>query len=242
MQHKSTRRRRRSIRLLEYDYASPGAYFVTLCTYQGELLFGKVVNEKMVLSEYGQIAHEEWLASPNIRREIELDAFVIMPNHIHGIVWIVELTDQAATTEHARTTNQVGEAGRIATTNQTRATDQVGTISHVEANSRLRAANHVGATGRSPHGPAPKSLGAFMAGYKSAVTKRINHTRSTPRAPVWQRNYWEHIVRTDRALNAIRQYIADNPARWTLDRYHPAPNGPAPHAVDLWRLLQENTQ
>jgi len=84
---------RRSIRLPDYDYTSPGAYFVTICTHQGELLFGKSMGEAVVLSEYGQIAHEEWVASEHIRREIELDAFVIMPNHLHGIVWIREIDD-----------------------------------------------------------------------------------------------------------------------------------------------------
>jgi len=71
-----------------YDYTHPGAYFVTLCTHQAEELFGEVTDDAVILNAFGQIAHEEWLASESIRREIELDAFVIMPNHVHGIVWI----------------------------------------------------------------------------------------------------------------------------------------------------------
>lgn len=194
--HDPDRHHRRSIRLKGYDYSSPGAYFVTICTHRQEPLFGEVGDGEMVLSKFGQIAHDEWLASPNIRREIELDAFVVMPNHIHGIVWIV-----------------VGATGR----------------SPLHGQSPLR-----------PRGPAPKSLGAFVAGYKSAVTKRINQRRDTPGHPVWQRNYWEHIVRTERALDAIRRYIADNPVRWSLDRYNPAATGRDPRAADLWRLLQED--
>ena len=85
---------RRSIRLPGYDYASPGAYFVTICTPQGELLFGDVVDGDVALNESGQSACEEWLASEQIRQEIELDAFVIMPNHLHGIVWIRETDDE----------------------------------------------------------------------------------------------------------------------------------------------------
>jgi hypothetical protein len=83
-------------------------------------------------------------------------------------------------------------------------------------------------------------LGAFIGGYKSAATKRINQTRGTPGLPVWQRNYWEHIIRTGRALNAIREYIEDNPARWALDTYNPVATERDSRAADLWRLLHES--
>ncbi len=126
--------------------------------------------------------------------ELFEDEFVVMPNHIHGIVWIVD---------------------------------------------------PVGATGRSPlqtsHGPAPRSLGAFIAGFKSAVTRRINALRGTPGAPVWQRNYYEHIIRTDRALEAIRRYIQANPHRWHLHRYNPEATGPDPLAREVWRIVQETS-
>jgi len=199
MSYDSNRHHRRSIRLAGYDYTQPGAYFVTICTHQREWLLGEVVDGKVVLSEFGRIAHDEWWASSRIRREIELDAFVVMPNHIHGIVWIV-------------------------------ADDPV----EAEAHGR------VGAHGRAPLRRPPKSLGSFIAGYKSVVTKRINQMRGTPGVPVWQRNYWEHIIRTERALQAIRQYIADNPARWSLDRYNPAAVSRDPRAAELWRLLRED--
>jgi putative transposase len=83
---------RRSIRLKGYDYAQPGAYFVTLCAWQREDLFGAVVNGEMHLNPLGQIVHDEWLRSMGIRQEIRLyeDEFVVMPNHLHGIVWIVD--------------------------------------------------------------------------------------------------------------------------------------------------------
>ena len=173
---------RRSIRLRGWDYSQPGAYFVTIVAYGRELLFGQVVGDEIQLSKFGEIAHDEWLASADIRREIQLDAFVVMPNHIHGIVWIV--ADD----------NMVGTHGRV-----------------------------VGATGRSPlppRGPTPRSLGSFIAGYKSAVTKRINEIRGTP-GTVWQRNYYERIIRNDRELDAIRRYIRDNPAHWAEDSEHP---------------------
>jgi putative transposase len=88
---------RRSIRLPGYDYSSPGAYFITICTPRIELLFGDVVEGEMALNQWGQIAHEQWLASEEIRHELKLDAFVVMPNHIHGIVWIATTDDASRT-------------------------------------------------------------------------------------------------------------------------------------------------
>jgi len=82
----------------------------------------------------------------------------------------------------------------------------------------------VGATGRSPQciGPSPRSLGAFVAGFKSAVTKRINDLRQTPAAPVWQRNYYEHVIRSDGELLRVREYIVNNPLEWKYDRENPS--------------------
>jgi len=94
---------------------------------------------------------------------------------------------------------------------------------------------------RAPLQRPAQSLGSFIAGYKSAVTKRANQMRGAPGIAVWQRNYWEHVIRTAQALTAIRQYIADNPARWELDRYNPAAVRRDPLASDLWGLLQGAT-
>lgn len=178
---------RRSIRLKGYDYSRPGAYFLTMCTAERGCLFGVIADDAMSLNACGDIAAEEWLRSGEIRREIGLDAFVVMPNHVHGVVFI-----------------------------------NVGAIVDV------------GATGRSPvqhAGPPPRSLGAFVAGYKSAVTVRINRVRDTPGAPVWQRNYYEHIIRDEAALERIRRYIAENPARWPHDRDNPAATTPDPYPL-----------
>ncbi len=177
MQYRSEKHYRRSIRLKEYDYSHTGAYFVTICAYNGESLFGKIIDGKMQLNEFGWVINEEWLRSNNLRKEIELDEFVVMPNHLHGIVFITE--------------------------------------------------SNVGATGRSPlpKGPKPKSIGAFIAGFKSAATKSINKIRATPGMPVWQRNYFEHIIRNEESLNRIREYILANPLTWRLDRENPRREG-----------------
>lgn len=81
-------RNRRSIRLRDYDYSSPGEYFITICTHNRECLFGEVVDGEMVLNDFGKIAHEEWFRTESIRDNVELDVFVIMPNHMHAIFGI----------------------------------------------------------------------------------------------------------------------------------------------------------
>ena len=165
---------RRSIRLSGYDYAQPGSYFVTICTQGRECLFGEVHDGEMRLSEYGQVVHKEWLVTALIRQEIELDAFVVMPNHVHGIVLITSANAQ-----------------------------------------------NVGAHGRAPLHRKPRTLGALVAGFKSSVTKQINAMRGTPRQPLWQRNYYEHIIRGEPELYRVRQYIEDNPRKWPEDPDNP---------------------
>jgi len=188
MKYDPQRHHRRSIRLRGYDYTRPGAYFVTIVTRRRECLLGEIVDGKMVLSEYGRIVAEEWERTALVRPYVRLDEFVVMPNHIHGIIWIVG--DDAV-----GATRPVGATRRVAPTGST--------------------------TGGRPTGPRAGSLGAIIAQFKSAAAKRINQIRGTPGVPVWQRNYYEHIVRNERALNAIRQYIRNNPARWTDDRENP---------------------
>jgi len=165
---------RRSIRLRNYDYSQPGAYFVTVCSWNKECILGDIVNGEMHLNEYGQVVSDEWHRSAEIRKEIELDTFVIMPNHLHGIVFI----------------NSV-------------------------------APFNVGANGRSPLQMTPKSISSFVAGFKSSVTKQINQFRNTLGKPVWQRNYYEHIIRDEKELNKIREYIVNNPIQWELDTENP---------------------
>jgi REP element-mobilizing transposase RayT len=171
--------RKKSLRLQGYDYSSSGAYFITIVTYQREILFGEIIDGRMVLNESGKIVQKEWERTPHIRREVDLGAYMIMPNHFHAIVIFNEY-----------------------------------------------AIGVVGAPGRAPRttGVAyrkPKSLGALMAGFKSSVTKQINIFRDTPGAPLWQRNYYDHIIRNDREMSRIWDYIETNPIRWAEDKENP---------------------
>ena len=170
---------RHSIRLRDYDYSQAGAYFVTICTQDKKHLFGEIINGEMRLNDSGKIVKEEWLRSSEIRKEMTLDEWVIMPNHLHGIVVI---NDQ--------TTNQ---------------------------------STLVGAHGRAPllHRQ-PRSLSSFIAGFKSVTTKRINGLCHIPANPVWQRNYYEHVIRDERELFKMRQYTQENPLKWDLDPENPS--------------------
>lgn len=188
-------RNRRSIRLQGYDYSQAGAYFVTLCTQDRECLFGEIVNGEMRLNEAGRVVAHEWIKTAKIRDEIELDEWVVMPNHFHGILVIAD----------GRGDPQVARKNPpVAPMNGT-------TISGEQGDRRV-----------APTGPQPRSIGAVMAGFKSAATKRINELRQTPGTKLWQRNYWEHIVRNEPELNRIREYIHNNPAQWELDKLHPS--------------------
>jgi putative transposase len=194
------RYRRRSLRMLGYDYASPGAYFVTLCTKDRECLFGGVVDGEMRLNEVGRIVQEEWGRSAAVRAEIELDCRVVMPNHVHGIIVVADARTALYSPARAYGSS-VGAYG-----------SSVGAYG-----------SSVGAYGHTPLRSPSKTVGAVVRGFKSAATKRINEIRGTPGVLVWQRNYYEHVIRDEDSLGRIRRYIAENPARWGSDRENPMP-------------------
>jgi putative transposase len=169
------RHRRRSVRLKRYDYAEPGAYFVTVCTRDRVCLFGHVVNGEMHLNDAGQIAQRCWEEIPHHFPLVELDAFVIMPNHAHGVI----VVPGRGTACRAPTSEQFGK-------------------------------------------PSVGSVPTIVRSYKSSVTRGINLVRGAPGTPVWQRNYYEHVVRNKAELAAIREYMQANPARWDDDENNPA--------------------
>ena len=182
------RHHRRSIRLKDYDYSQEGAYFVTICTYQRQCLFGEISNGEMRLNEIGLVVRKEWPRSADIRREIHLDAFVIMPNHLHGIVLIVH-----------DVSSSVGATG----------------------GRPYRGCQPERHSARPAPGPQKHSLALFIGGFKSACTRSINESLGTRGIPVWQRGYYDHAIRNDRVLRAIREYIGANPLRWTYDVDNP---------------------
>jgi REP element-mobilizing transposase RayT len=209
--------RRQSLRLAEFDYAEPGAYFVTICTRDRACLFGEVVDGEMILSPAGRVVEAAWFDLPNHYPTIGLDAFVVMPNHVHGIIVI------SGGPADSDSTAGSGEVASYATPAPT------------DADLGYRAARMVGAgfetsaaLPRAQSQPALRPnalrppLSEVVRGFKTFSARRINAMRGTS-GSVWQRNYYEHIIRSDRSLQRIRTYIDGNPGTWEADHENPAP-------------------
>jgi REP element-mobilizing transposase RayT len=146
------------LRLPHHDYASPGAYFVTVCTHERRCLFGDIRDDAMHPNEMGQTIEACWRDLPHHYVNVALDTFVVMPNHVHGIVTIKTPRESV-----------------------------------------------------SSHG-----LMQIVRSFKAFSARRIGVV------PLWQRGYYEHVIRSDESLAKIREYIASNPIRWALDRENPA--------------------
>ena len=190
---------RGTTRLEGYDYPLPGAYFVTLCTQNRECLYGVVEEDEVLLNDFGKIVDEEWRKTPLIRPDVELDTFVVMPNHLHGIIMIHERATAAGID-----TQVVGATRRVAPTQYAGPdTDRPQTD-----------------PGR-PKGAPSGSLGAIVGQFKSASARRINRARSAPGSAVWQRGFYEHVIRSEESFARIREYVAGNPAKWAEDEYNP---------------------
>ena len=200
MTHNPKIHRRRSLRLTEYDYTQVGAYFVTIVLQNRLCLFGEIIKTEMQLSEAGEMVHQAWEALPDRFPTITIDTFTVMPNHLHGIIMINQ-----PTAEH--TAKPTVGAALVAA--QPVAAQPV-------------AAEPVAAE---PVAAQP-ALGDIIGAYKSLTT--VEYTRGVktmkwtpfPRR-LWQRNYYEHIIRNDDALGRIRQYIVGNPGQWDFDRENP---------------------
>ena len=172
-------RQRRSIRLHGYDYTQAGAYFITICTQGRECLFGNIVDGQMRSNDSGQMAVTIWGGLPIRFNHIELDAFVMMPNHMHGI-FVLHRGDD-----------------------------------HKQGDHKDR-----------PYGTLAGSVGRIVQAFKSITTHEyINGVKQNGWAPfpgkLWQRNYWEHIIRNEMEFNRIRKYVVTNPLKWELDSLNP---------------------
>jgi putative transposase len=161
--------RRRSIRLWEYDYRRDGAYFLTMCAHNRRPLFGSILNGHVRLSSIGQIVRECWCEIPHHFSQARLDRFVIMPDHLHGVL----ILEGSSLHPGPRVQREFGTAIR-------------------------------------------GSLATIVGAFKSSVTRRLR--QQGMKGHIWQRNYYEHVIRNDDALWAIRRYIVTNPHRWRNGR------------------------
>ena len=252
---------RRSLRLAGYDYRQAGAYFITICTHRRVGVFGQIVDTQMVLSPAGQIARACWEAIPEHFPDVILDEYIIMPDHLHGIIVIaagrgdacvarlagsvpgsstadLDATGAANAVWDGRpTTGDAGVAptpdtGHAAAGRDGRPTRGDAGVAPTPDSGRAAAgrdgrptrgdacvaptpAGDTGpadaARGRGLGGPRRQSLGAIIGSFKAAASQRIKQLPGTPDRPLWQRNYYEHVIRSEGDLRQTRVYIANNP-------------------------------
>ena len=194
---------------------------MTICTYKRKCIFGEILDDEMKLSEFGKIVSKVWNAIPEHFENVELDQFVVMPNHVHGIIIINESNNVRAW--HA---NQsfVGTQGINQTFVKAQGIDQ----SFVRAwhamplpKADIMSVSKADTMPLQKFGkPISSSLSVIVGSFKSAVTKFM-HVRGYNDRKIWHRNYYEHIIKKEKELNEIRKYIANNPASWAKDEENP---------------------
>jgi len=202
---------RRSIRLGWYDYSQDGWYFVTMCTQNHACMFGNILNDQMRLNKGGVMVGTWWRKVGGKFPSVRTDEYIIMPNHFHGIV------------------NIVGAApcGRPITGNNNaygQPRDESGQPHGVAPTMNNASVQHHGKS-RQPRGVAP-TLGDIVNWFKTMTTNQyIRGVKQNGWLPfggkLWQRNYYEHIIRKEEELNHTRQYIAENPLNWRTDEENP---------------------
>ncbi len=208
MTYNPDRHHRRSMRLSGHDYSSAGFYFITTCVHQRQCLFGDITAEQMQLNELGEIVDYEWRRSQQIRPEFQFHEWVVMPNHFHAIIEIPAApvgTTRRSSSPAPNRPKKLPQQPNPETINlQNPSNQQSLKQSIVPVTPSMR----------------PKSISSLMAGFKSTTARQINQIRQTPGTPVWQRRFYDHIIRNETALQTIRQYIVSNPASWFRDRLY----------------------
>lgn len=204
---------RRSIRLKGYDYSQAGLYFITICVQDRKCLFGEIVGASLVdaqmqLNDFGTIAHQQWQKLPERFPNMVLDVFQIMPNHMHGIIM---LTDTVGTTLGVAPDNNTDSGN-----------DAVGPDDNIPAENDLV----IGAgASPAPTGTNTKTIGDIVGAYKSLVANDClkifkQNQPGKIMGKLWQRNYWENIIRDEPAYQRISAYIINNPKNWKDDKFN----------------------
>ena len=168
--------KRKSIRLQEYDYSQSGLYFITICTSDRKCLFGQINEQKMVLNEGGDIAEKCWLQIPVHFPNALLHEYIVMPNHVHGII-------------------------ELSTTR----VEDIQPLQHTPKQNQFQKI-------------IPHSIGSIVRGFKIGVTQWFR--QNSDEHNIWQRNYYEHIIRNQESYQKISAYIVNNPGQWKEDKFY----------------------
>jgi REP element-mobilizing transposase RayT len=198
---------RQSIRFRDFDYSSNGAYFVTICAQGRECLFGNICDGEMELNEVRRMVESIWQAVPHRYTNVVLDEFMIMPNHFHGIIIL----------------NDIGRRGDTLCS----PAFDVGLPAGDQIQNQGKHQQNQGEHKVRPYGTLENSLGRIMQAFKSLTSveyvRGVNDNNWQPfPGRLWQRNYYERIIRDEAELNAARKYITENPMKWAEDKENPA--------------------
>ncbi len=238
MNYKRHLPRRQPRRLMGYNYAKAGSYFVTLNCKIRFPLFGEIKDRKMKLNEFGIIVQKEWIRTPEIRPNISLGPFIVMPDHLHGII-IIEKEAIADSFLKGTPNKQVIEDSLIMHHSKAGVEidkpkpnlisgNQVGGVLHPPRldyfffgrlqNARDRVQNaRDNSCFKNPNFRSPsQTLGAILRGFMGTVTSQINHLRNTPGEKIWQRGFHDHIIHNKWSYHRISIYIHNNPKKWKL--------------------------
>jgi putative transposase len=209
-----------SIPLKEYDYSRAGAYFVTICAFGRKCIFGGISDYRFVHNKYGEVVDQFWRETELHFTSVKLDEYVVMPNHFHGILNILDAPNVAA--QHA---------AQLQVPDPTQDTPVVA--------AQLQDRNQI--IGKSPILKPIKagSFSAIIRSFKSAVTKTIHEISCYQYLDIWQRNYYEHIIRNEDELQKIRDYIRGNPMKWAYDEENPN-SDPNDRVITPFRVLEDH--
>lgn len=205
---------RHSIRLQGYDYTRPGVYFITIVAHDRKCLFGEIVNGDMRMNECGERAQQCWLEIPNHFPQTQLDEYIIMPDHIHGIIIINDFPIVGAKNfsplpfDPSPRSSQSSPQPSQSSPQPSQSSPQPSEPSPNNMGAKIFSPRPNTTPFRSPS----QTIGSIVRGFKIGVTKWMH--QNTDIQNIWQRNYYEHIVRNADELHRIRQYIRNNPKNW----------------------------
>lgn len=197
---------RRSIRLLQYDYSTPGSYFITTCTYDRRCLLGRIERSEILLSPQGKIVSTHWRNIARYYPNASLDAFQVMPNHVHAVIVIHSEAPTHLEPIHESALPLAHELSYVQSpVNPFRLPSLLDMLSHEQWKKARRQ----------------MLLSSIIGRLKMQTAKAINTLQASPGTAFWQEDYYEHIIRGQHELQAIRKYIAQNPDNWGDDPENP---------------------
>ncbi len=201
---------RRSIRLKNYDYAQAGLYFITLCCQDRKHLFGKIKNGEMILNEVGEIVKEEWEKTREIRKNIALHEYIIMPNHFHAIIEIL-YSENKENKKLAEFKSPSQTIGAIIRGFKGATTKKIKILYFSDSGESKIDSEREGESKSSPD-----STGELQF----APSAGRGELKISLEDKIWQRDYYEIIIRNQKAFFNISNYIKNNPKKWNQDNFH----------------------